>query len=311
MKPAVATPVSSDPDIQLFDRMPDSNSNSSGAASDSEGLAPPAGLTRFARRDWLRERLRERSLTTVSPEEIQAHFDGMPEHYWDAILESELVWGLETIHGCLSRMTSPAASSAAPFVDWRHATDSSTARVMLCTWDRHGLLAKAAAAFSAARLNIVRANVYTRADRLVLDVFQVKSADGSSEVGATRIQEMNFLLEGALSEPPRFASVWACSRHKYLSQPASRLPEITFDNVSDAQATIVRVEAADRLGLLYDLLQSMADNDLEIKEARITTERGTAQDELRVTDRKGSKLGSGDVLEALRARLEAALVVAD
>lgn len=39
---------------------------------------------------------------------------------------------------------------------------------MLCTWDRHSLAAKAAAALSAVGLKIVQADICTRADHIVL-----------------------------------------------------------------------------------------------------------------------------------------------
>jgi [protein-PII] uridylyltransferase len=182
---------------------------------------------------------------------------------------------------------------------------------MLCTWDRHGLLAKAAAAFSAVRLNILQANVFTRADNVVLDEFSVTNGAGSGAVNEARLQEMSFLLEGALSEPPRFASVWACSRHKYLATPSLVPPKISFDNETSSESTLVHILAADRLGLLYDLLQAIADAGLNIKQARIDTEGNLARDTIHVTDGRGEKLRDQGILELLRTRLELALTVSD
>src|SRR5204863_6309648 len=129
--------------------------------------------------------------------------------------------------------------ATAPFVSWRQSHETDLARVMLCTWDRHGLVAKAAAAFSAVRLNILQADVFTRADNVVLDEFVVADARRRSAMNETRLQEMAFLLEGALSEPPRFVSVWACSRHKFLAAPSPVAPRITFDNGTSPDSTLV------------------------------------------------------------------------
>lgn len=43
-------------------------------------------------------------------------------------------------------------------------------------------------------------------------------------------------------------------------------------------STLVRVEAPDRLGLLYDILQTISDRGLNFTQARIETERRLARD---------------------------------
>jgi [protein-PII] uridylyltransferase len=277
-------------------------------------LAPPelkSHLGWAERRDRLRAQLQRQPPAGIGGEEVEAHFSGMPAHYWERVTEGDLAWGLETIHGFLQLVTAPNVPATTPIVNWRQAPHAGGTRVMLCTWDRHGLLAKAAAAFSAVRLNILTADVFTRTDNVVLDVFCVADADTRGPATLTRLQEMNFLLEGALSEPPRFASVWACSRHKFLAPPAPFPPRIAFDNQSSPAGTTVRVEAPDRLGLLYDILQTLADGGLSVTQARIETEEDLARDVLHVTDARGQKVLDPGRLEELRRRLEAALTVRD
>jgi [protein-PII] uridylyltransferase len=280
---------------------------------DESGTAtsPPRDLSWGECREWFRARLDQRFLTTISPEEIEVHFSAMPPHYWERVTEAHLVWGLETIHGFLKLVASPQVPPTAPFVNWRQTAHSSRTDVMLCTWDRHGLLAKAAAAFSAVRLSILQADVFTRGDNVVLDEFSVTDVDGRSPVRQSQLEEVSFLLEGALSEPPRFASVWACSRHKFLASPTLVAPRIACDNETSSNSTVVRIEAADRLGLLYDILQTIADAGLDIRQARIETEGHLARDTIHVADERGQKLLDQPRLELLRASLEAALTVSD
>ena len=273
--------------------------------------APSRDIPWRQRRDQLRTWLRQNAPDTISVDEIEVHCAAMPPHYWERVTEADLVWGLETIHGFLVHIASPNVSPTAPFVTWRRPTPPERTRVMLCTWDRHGLLAKAAAAFSAVSLNIVQAHVFTRGDNIVLDEFSVTNGDRQSGVSETRLQEMTFLLEGALSEPPRFASVWACSRHKYLAAPSSVAPRIDFDNGTSPDSTLVRIEATDRLGLLYDILQAIADAGLNIKQASIETQNNLARDTIHVADQRGEKVLDQCQLEALRARLNAAMTVSD
>jgi len=273
-------------------------------------VAMPASDAReqwWERRERFRGGLRQRPPSGLSSDEIEMHFSAMPAHYWEHVSESELLWGLQTVHGFLNLIASPHVPATAPFVDCRDLPEGRGSQIMLCTWDRHGLLAKSAAALSAVRLNILRADVFTRADDIVLDRFTVMDSDGHQAATAKRMEEMTFLLEGALSEPPRFASVWACSRHKYLAPPGRFPPRIEFDNQSSPTSTIIGVEAADRLGLLYDILQAVADHGLGISHASIKTDNDRAHDQIHVTGSQGQKLTEPHALEELRRSLEAAI----
>jgi [protein-PII] uridylyltransferase len=269
--------------------------------------APRGHLSWQERRDAFRTRLDRKPLAGIGADEVEAHFAGMPAHYWEHVTEDDLGWGLEIIHGFLSLLATPKVDATKPFMDWRQLPASNRTHVMLCTWDRHGLLAKAAAAFSAVRLNILQADVFTRTDNVVLDLFRITGADGRSAATAEQLGQMTSLLEGALSEPPRFASFWACSRHKYLAEPASSTPRIVFDNRTSAGHTLVRVEASDRLGLLYDILQTLADGGLDITQAQIQTDGNLARDTIHVKDAHGKKVLDPRRLEALRSQLESAL----
>ena len=263
------------------------------------------------RREHFRAGLQEQIPAGVGADEVAAHFDGMPAHYWERVTLGDLRWGLATIHGFLRLVSAGEVPATMPLVDWRPGAESGQTRIMLCTWDRHGLLAKAAAALSAVRLNIFEADVFTRLDNLVLDVFCVTDAERpGSPANPARLEELRFLVEGALSEPPRFASVWACSRHKYLAAPSQFKARIFFDNQSSASATVLRVEASDRLGLLYDILQTAADSGLNITQALVQTEANVARDVFHLTDENGQKISELLRLEELKRSLEAALTVA-
>jgi len=141
----------------------------------------------------------------------------------------------------------------------------------------------------------------------VLDVFRVWDACSPSTASPARLQEMMFLLDGALNDPPRFASVWACSRHKHLASPPRIAHCIDLDNDAAADATVVRIEASDRLKLLYDILQAITDSSLNITQARVETDGDVARDTFHVTDAQGKKLLDAGQRECLHRCLEAAL----
>jgi [protein-PII] uridylyltransferase len=67
--------------------------------------------------------------------------------------------------------------------------------------------------------------------------------------------------------------------------------------------TVVDLQTADRMGLLYDVLRCFAAVQLNIAHSRIATEKGAAFDSFYVNDAEGRKLISQPLLDRLRARL--------
>jgi [protein-PII] uridylyltransferase len=149
-------------------------------------------------------------------------------------------------------------------------------------------------------ISIVRADVYTRAGGLALDVFEVRDLDQRHAPDADRLGQFAFLLEGALSEPPRFASVWAGQFHKTVPRKRPGPPRVEFDNEGSSEHTIVRVQAPDRLGLLHDLLRAMAQAGINIAQATVETDRDLACDLFFVTDLRGGKVWNSARLERIR-----------
>ena len=72
----------------------------------------------------------------------------------------------------------------------------------------------------------------------------------------------------------------------------------------------MQIETSDRLGLLYDILQAIADSGLNIKQARIETVSNLARDTIHVTNGSGEKVLEQGQLDSLETSLESALTVA-
>lgn len=255
-------------------------------------------------REQLRRQISKRSLEGISEEEIDAHFAGMPPRYWEGLRLTELVWGLRTVHCFLNDVV--AADTAAPSVvmDWRQLPRRRFTKVLVCAWDGLGLLTKVAGYISAMRLNVARAQVYTRADNIVLDVFWLCDAKNRQIGDAERLRQLAFLLKGGLSNPPRFASTWACDSHKYLPRTSRMTPVVTFNNTESPSHTILKVSASERMGLLHDMLHAISENGLNIDEALINTVDDVARDVFYVTDEHKNKL-----LDSARLKLVESAIV--
>jgi [protein-PII] uridylyltransferase len=276
-----------------------------------EPIAPGEFLTESTPCSHQRERLygllKQHPLTDISADEVEAHFRTMPNRYWDRVTKTELLSGLATVHAFLRKLSMTEFAASALVADWWDCPERGFTKVMVCAWDRPGLLTKIAAAFSALRLNILRADVYTRSDNLVLDVFEVCDLKHRHLADSSRLKHLVFLLEGALNEPPRFASIWAGEFHKTLRLGKGGVCQVEFDNDLSNEYTVLRIEATDRLGLLHDILEALVGCSVNIAQAAVETETNVAHDVLYVTDFEGRKIVDPARLESIRKALARAI----
>jgi [protein-PII] uridylyltransferase len=231
----------------------------------SRSLALLSGGTEFIRasqkaRDDLREAVRELASRRISDEELAAHFSQLPDRYYEIYTPKQILDDVELAHRFMHRLVMENQRALAPVTAWIDERDRGYSLVKICTWDRAGLFGKIAGSLSAAGLNIMGAQIFTRTDGIVLDTFFVN--DGRTGNLATREQREKFsgLLEAVLTgETVNF--------DKLIGQQAA-----TDDR------TLIEIETEDRLGLLYAISQALAGLRVDISTARIVTERGAAMD---------------------------------
>ena len=105
-------------------------------------------------------------------DEIDAHFDFMPDNYFRATDVPEIVEHLKLFRSFLESI-----SSVEGFRLLQRFNGSSPGaraqRLSFCTWERERLLAKIAGSFSVVPINILSADVFPRGDNVVLSVFRV------------------------------------------------------------------------------------------------------------------------------------------
>ena len=164
----------------------------------------------------------------------------------------------------------------------------------ICTWDRAGLFSKLAGSFTAAGLNILSAQIFTRTDRVALDAFDVTSA--RTGLLATKEEKERFsqLLGKALVSQVDFDPLIAkqkVANPLYQSLEGERIAtEIAFDNHTSERCTVIDVETEDRVGLLYTLSQTMSELGLDISIAKISTEKPPgSKDEDKIVVKKPKK----------------------
>src|SRR6266849_2573168 len=123
-----------------------------------------------------RESLRASVAENLSPdyaEEIEAHFEYMPDHYFRASDLPEIVEHLKLFRSFLENVSTGREFPLAPAVKWKIVPEQGHTVMTFCTWDRERLLAKIAGSVSVVPLNILSADVFPRGDNVVLGVFRV------------------------------------------------------------------------------------------------------------------------------------------
>ncbi|HEV3409488.1 MAG TPA: HD domain-containing protein, partial [Chthoniobacterales bacterium] len=105
--------------------------------------------------------------------EVEAHFEYMPDNYFRAFAVDEIASHVALFRGFLENLYTRREPPLAPAINWEaHARQGHTT-VSFCGWDVQQLLAKIAGAFAVVPLNILSADIYTRGDNIVLDIFRV------------------------------------------------------------------------------------------------------------------------------------------
>jgi [protein-PII] uridylyltransferase len=246
----------------------------------------------------------------IRSEELELHFASMPLRYWPRVDSESLRWHLELIHEFIDGLTRGDVLLAPPVMHWRHFPDRGFSEVVVCAWDRPGLLARIAGAFAATGLNIVRADIYTRSDNVVLDVFQVCDEALRHIEDISRLKQMEQLL--AVSSSPNGGGesvlrTWMQCAGAPERVAGSKAAVLTFDNDRFDDYTVLQVEAPDRVGLLHDILEAISTCDVDIVHAVIVTEEDEAADVFFMTGTDGRKIRDAARLEQIRDMVRAAL----
>ena len=280
-------------------------------------LALLEGGTEFRRasenaRAELRAEVRSLAPARITDEELDAHFRLLPPRYFNIHTAAQIHDDLELAHRFMHRLIVENRRTLAPVTAWIDEPDRGYSFAKICTWDRAGLFGKIAGALSAAGLNILGAQIFTRTDGIALDTFFVN--DGRTGTPASRDQREKFsdlldqVLTGEEIELRQLIARQARATPPYSAYLGERIgTQIRFDNEASEDRTLIEIETEDRLGLLHAISQTFAELHLDISAARIVTERGAAVDSFYIREIEGEKINLEERGAAVERALRAAI----
>jgi [protein-PII] uridylyltransferase len=165
--------------------------------------------------------------------------------------------------------------------------------VTFCGADRPRLFADLTGVLFSEGLNLLGARIFSRADGVVLDLFQVEVAD-TVQVGIEeRVERIRRKLRriesGAEGVEDFILRRTRTYRTKRWRKPLFG-PSVSFDNESSGASTVIEVSAGDRPGLLYDLAMGLHRLGLDVRTAKVSTLADRAHDVFYVVERDGRKI---------------------
>jgi len=189
-----------------------------------------------------------------------------------------------------------------------HHPDLGSSDLVVVTRDVPGLFSLIAGTMAAHGVNIMSAQIHTRADGIAIDTFQVNDPTGEAVTSTAQwrrtLEALGAVIAGTTSVDELL------EKRRRGRQPAgvSGPPKITIDNHLSDASTVIEVKSPDRVGLLYLITKTLSGLGLDIASARIATEIDHAYDTFYVHDRQGRKIEDVAAMERAREGLEQALL---
>jgi [protein-PII] uridylyltransferase len=241
-------------------------------------------------------RLAEAAQRSFSYEEIRSFLDAMPVHY---LITTSLRKQLEHL-GMVRRLAEEKL-----VITHRHRPDRGYTELTVCAYDAYGMFYRTAGAIASQNLNILRAQVYTARNGIMIDSFQITDAAGKitefEDVWKTVIDLLREVLMGERRPPEPRPSAFARDISAFV--PVS----VEFDNAASDTLTIIDISARDRVGLLYRIAKTLYDLNLDIASAKIITEGVRVTDAFYVSDLFRTKIIASERLAKIRDELIKAL----
>ncbi len=199
-------------------------------------------------------------LDNISEEEVEAHFNLLPDRYFSYHSEQEVLLHVRMIHQLLQNIsTADSVGSLVPVVEWEDD-----------------------GAFTLAGLSIISSKALSRADHITIDTFYVSDPNGGPVKDPSTFAVFQQYIEEALIKGKNLLEEIHREKEKRkrptyvrndVTLPASIPVRVNVYHELSLKRTIIELEANDELGLLYEVARTISDHGFDITFARISLVR--------------------------------------
>ena len=251
-----------------------------------------------------REAVADRVMEGLGPEgsrrAVLAHLAMLPERYLLNTAPQRVVAHLRLVE----RLDEDVVAT-----EVFHYPDLGSSELVIVTKDVPGLFSLIAGTLAAAGINVLSAQIHTRADGIAIDTFQVNDPFGEAVTEDARWRRTLAALRAVLRGERTVEDL--LEERRKMRPPRGEVagpPRISVDNLLSDTHTVVEVKCPDRVGLLHAITHTFSAFGLDIGSARIATEIDQAYDTFYVTDRQGRRLEDQAARDRLRDALGEALL---
>jgi [protein-PII] uridylyltransferase len=246
--------------------------------------------------------------------DVKRHFERMPAAAFHFRQAAHIVTQVRTVRHFLQR----EAETSDPFascIKWIDHPESGYTEIVLATRDRPLHLEKICCALASEQINILSADLFTRTDGIVVNIFRVCTTNFEpvSAPGTRKrfLETFEAILIAESYEPEKYLR----RKVNFLKPRADhgfKVPVRAYvSNKLHPTCTAVEIQGLDRIGLLHDLFHTINHLGMTTAHARICTEKGVALDTLYITTTDGKKIEDLKLLEQLEKEFTALIARPD
>lgn len=192
-------------------------------------------------------------------------------------------------------------------VHWSAFPLAGYSEVLVCAPGAPGRFTSVVGTLTSHGINILSAQLFSRADGVMIRAFQVSDGRGAALQDEATWHRFERDVRGVILGQVSARELIKTLRRDLLAKPVARLHEIQtrveFDNVVSDRYTVIDIRAHDRLGLLYVIASVLSGLDIDVTLAKIATEVDQAVDVFYVTEKDGRKVTEPARMETIRQAL--------
>ena len=224
-------------------------------------------------------------------EEVEGHFKVMPARYFRHRGSTSIARHVKLFHLFFKSIHRVTNDAMVPKLGWEARPDEGYSLLEVAGWNRHLLLSKVAGALAARNLNILSADLFTRSDDLVLNIFRICTSTLNPVTSPREIERIEKMMQDEFSVDECMVNFDALIEKQatpsvtQAEPPNFDIPQrVIISNEEEPNSTVLNIQAQDRIGLLYEIFTILGNLGAEVLNARISTQAGAAIDRLSLVD---------------------------
>lgn len=207
-------------------------------------------------------------------------------------------------HARIATLLGQKMHETGPIIDIEVDTLRAITRVLVLTEDQKALFSLLAGALSSSGANILSAKAFTLKNGVAVDQFSIQNTLSEAfsrpdRIGQLKSNIKQFIKLGAEGEVTAIIHKKSAQKQDPFKVP----PRVIVENNVSSHHTVVEVNGRDRLGFLYSITRALAELELSISTAHISSYGERAVDVFYVKDKFGMKIWSDVKLKQIRDTL--------